>query len=346
LLHLRKKGKMKLTRYKNNPILSPNPANPWENLVTTNPTAWYDADSGEVKLIYRAAGDDDKHYVHLGLATSKNGYDFVRNSDKPIVSPMRDVNVGCIEDPRVVKMDGLYYITFAFRYFAPGKYWIARDKRKYNPPVLDSNFPRLLRENLSGTGLLLSPDLKQFTYAGMLTNPAFDDRDVIMFPEKINGKYVTLHRPMEWCGKGFGTDFPAMWIAFSDDLLGWKDIKLLAKGKYDWEKKIGGSTPPIKTKKGWLVLYHAVGEDNFYRLGAMLLDLKDPMKILHRSPDWLLQPEEPYETKGLYNGVVFPCGNVVIDNKLFVYYGGADKYVGLATCNLDELLDYLCSCST
>jgi predicted GH43/DUF377 family glycosyl hydrolase len=334
---------MKLTRYKKNPILSPKTSNKWENLVTTNPTAWYE--DGEVKLVYRAAGDDDEHYIHLGLATSKNGYDFVRCSDKPMVSPMPKNHIGGIEDPRIVKMDGLYYITFAFRPFAPGKYWIPTDRRIYNAPKLGEGYPRFLRENLSATGLLISSDLKKFTYAGLLSNPAFDDRDVIMFPEKIKGKYVTLHRPMEWCGKKYGTDFPAMWIAFSDDLLGWKNLKLLAKGKHAWEKKIGGSTPPIKTKDGWLVIYHAVGDDKYYRIGAMLLDLKNPMKILHRSPNWLMQPEKPYETKGLYNGVCFPCGNVVIDGKLFVYYGGADKYVGVATCELNELLAYLQTCS-
>lgn len=335
---------MKLTRYKNNPILSPNPPNKWESLVTTNPTAWYDADNDEVKLIYRAAGNDDEHYIHLGLAVSRNGYDFVRRSNKPIVSPVHYAGIGCIEDPRIVKMDGLYYMTFAFRPFAPGKYWLEQNKRKYNPPVLAKSYPRFLRENLSGTGLLISPDLKSFTFAGMLTNPAFDDRDVIIFPEKIGGKYVTLHRPMEWCGDGYDTQCPAIWIAFSEDLLGWKDIRLLAKGKYDWEYKIGGSAPPIKTEYGWLVLYHAVGKDKFYRVGAMLLDLENPQKVLHRSSDWLLEPQEKYEKEGFYNGVVFPCGNIVMKNKLFVYYGGADKYVGLATCDFNELLDYLRSC--
>jgi len=336
---------MKLTKYKKNPILSPNSANAWENLVTTNPTAWYDSDSGEVKLVYRAAGNDEEHYIHLGLATSRNGFDFVRSSNTPLISPRPENHIGGIEDPRIIKIDDLYYLTFAFRPFAPGKYWIPNDKRKYNAPSLSAGYPRFLRENLSGTGLFVSPDLKNFTYAGLLTNPAFDDRDVIIFPEKIKGKYVTLHRPMEWCGGKYGTDYPAMWIAFSDDLLGWKNLKLLAKGKHTWEKKIGGSTPPIKTKAGWLVLYHAVGDDKFYRVGAMLLDLKNPMKILHRSPDFLLEPENAYEKEGFYNGVVFPCGNIVIDGKLFVYYGGADKYVGVATCELDELLDYLCSCS-
>jgi beta-1,2-mannobiose phosphorylase / 1,2-beta-oligomannan phosphorylase len=334
---------MKLKRYENNPILAPNPANEWENLVTTNPAAWYDLQDKEVKLIYRAAGDDSHHNIHIGLAVSKNGYNFTRQGNTPIFSPVKDANLGSIEDPRIIKIDDLFYITFAYRPFAPGKYWITPDEREYNAPVFGSGFPRIIRENLSGTGLLISPDLKQFTYVGNLTNPAYDDRDVILFPEKIGGKYVTLHRPMEWTGKQYGTEYPAMWIAFSDDLLEWKELKLLAKGKYDWESKIGGSTPPIKTERGWLVLYHAVGEDSYYRLGAMLLDLEDPLKVLHRTKDWLLEPEETYETEGLYNGVVFPCGNVVIDNTLFVYYGGADKYVCLATCPLDELLDYLCS---
>jgi predicted GH43/DUF377 family glycosyl hydrolase len=92
------------------------------------------------------------------------------------------------------------------------------------------------------------------------------------------------------------------------------------------------------------MIYHGVGDDKYYRVGAMLLDLNDPSKILHRTKDWLLEPEEPYEIEGFYNGVVFPCGNVIIDNTLFLYYGGADKYVCLATCGFDELLDYLHSC--
>lgn len=335
---------MKLKRYEKNPILAPHPANNWESLVTTNPAAWYDSKRKEVMLLYRAAGNDPQHYVHLGLAVSQNGYDFVRQMKTPVFSPVPEAYLGCIEDPRIVKIGDFFHVTFAFRPFAPGRYWEKPEQRTYNPPSLGAEFPKFLRENMSGTGLLLSADLRQFTYAGILTNPAFDDRDVIIFPEKINGQYVTLHRPMGWTGKEYGTDYPAIWIAFSDDLLGWKNLTLLAKGKYGWERKIGGSSPPLKTERGWLVLYHAVGDDNFYRLGAMLLDLKNPQKILHRTQDCLLEPRMPYETEGLYNGVVFPCGNVIIDDTLFVYYGGADKYVCLATCVLDELLEYLCLC--
>jgi predicted GH43/DUF377 family glycosyl hydrolase len=118
----------------------------------------------------------------------------------------------------------------------------------------------------------------------------------------------------------------------------------LASAKYDWETKLGGNTPPIRTDEGWLTLYHAVGPDARYRLGAMLLDTHDPTIVRHRTPDWLLQPELDYEIEGPYRGCVFPCGKVVIDGTLFVYYGAADKYVALATCPIASLIDYMLTC--
>jgi predicted GH43/DUF377 family glycosyl hydrolase len=132
----------------------------------------------------------------------------------------------------------------------------------------------------------------------------------------------------------------------ADDLLGFRGpSRLLIKNKYPWEAaKLGINTPPIRTPHGWLTLYHAVGPDKFYRIGALLLDLDDPSVVLHRTPDWLMQPEEPYEIEGFYRGVCFPCGAVVIDGTLFVYYGCADKYCALATCNFEELLAHLLTC--
>ncbi len=334
---------MKLQRYEGNPILSPNPDNEWESMVTTNPAAWYDENRKEVNLLYRAAGPDPEHRIHLGLAVSKDGYHFERASDQPVFSPSTDgFDAGCVEDPRVVKMGEYYYMTYACRPFPPGQYWLLKDKRHI--PECPSDFPKTLRENLTSTGLALTKDFKNFIRAGRLTNPMVDDRDVILFPEKVSGKYVMIHRPLTWVGEQYGTDYPAIWISTGDDLLNFQDSQLLAKARYDWERKIGANTPPIKTEYGWLILYHAVGPDNHYRLGAMLLDLEDPTKLLHRTPDWLIQPEENYELEGYYNGVIFPCGKVVIEGTLFVYYGGADKYVGLATCSLQELLDHLLSC--
>jgi len=203
----------------------------------------------------------------------------------------------------------------------------------------------VISANATSTGLLLTKDFKTYIRTGRITDPLLDDRDVILFPEKIDGKYIMMHRPLEWVGDEYGTKSPAIWISAADDLLGFRKSKLLATAKYGWEcGKIGINTPPVKTKHGWLTIYHAVGSDKHYRLGALLLDLKDPSKILHRTTDWIMQPEEDYEINGYYRGCVFPCGKVVIDGTLFVYYGAADKYVALATCRLDELLDYLLSC--
>ena len=337
---------MKLQRYAGNPILSPLPEHPWESEVATNPGAWYDSESKQVFMLYRTAGADDLHKIHFSLATSRDGYHFERVSDQPVFSPSADgFDAGCVEDPRIVKMGDWYYVTYASRPFPPGKYWLPKDQRSYLPPRCPPDFPWILRTNETSTGLALTKDFHTWIRAGRMTNPLVDDRDVMIFPEKVAGRYRMLHRPMNWIGPQFGTEYPAMWISSSDDLLAWDDSKLLAKAEFEWEnQKIGGNTPPIKTEYGWLTLYHAVGKDRHYRLGAMLLDADDPSIVRYRTRDWILQPEEYYELEGYYPGVCFPCGKVIIGDTLFVYYGGADKYVGLATCPLAELLNDLSTC--
>jgi len=335
---------VKLKRFEGNPILSPNPANEWESLVTTNPGAWYDSAQKKVVMLYRAAGKDPGHVIRLGLAESTDGYHFTRAGREPVFGPSADgFDAGCVEDARIVKYGEYYYVTYASRPFPPGQYWTPKNA-VVEPPPRPPEFPQAIRNNTTATGLAITRDFKAWVRAGRLTSPLVDDRDVILFPEKIGGKFAMLHRPMNWVGPKYGTDDPAMWISFGDDLLAWGDSRLLARAKYPWEGKIGGNTPPIRTPYGWFTIYHAVGPDWKYRLGAFLLDLDDPSRVLHRTPDWLLQPEEPYELVGHYPGVVFPCGSVVIDGTLFVYYGGADVYVGLATVRFDELLDHLRRC--
>jgi predicted GH43/DUF377 family glycosyl hydrolase len=171
-----------------------------------------------------------------------------------------------------------------------------------------------------------------------MTRPTVDDRDVILFPEKIAGQYVMLHRPDRWREPSHATNAPGIRIAFSDDPLWWEESALLATPQQPWESlKIGGNAPPIRTERGWLVLYHGVDEDIVYRVGALLLDLDDPTRVLARTRDPILEPETEYERKGVVDNVVFPCGNVVIAGRLFVYYGAADRCVGVAACRLDEL---------
>jgi len=337
---------MKLQRYAHNPILQPNPVNAWEALVTTNPGAWYDERTGQVILIYRAAGVDPAHRISLGVATSTNGYDFVRVADEPFLTTSAEGHwdAGSVEDARVVKFGDWYFITYAAVPVLPGQYWLNSGGR-WQIADQTPDFPIGLRNNWTRTGLLLTKDFQQVYRAGYLSDPTVDDRDVIIFPERVNGKFVTLHRPMQWCGTGYPCEQPAIWIAFSDDLLEQKRLQLLAQVEYGWEAgKIGGAAPPIKTDDGWLMLYHAVGSDNRYRVGALLLDLNAPTHVLARTPEPIYEPSAWYEMEGIYKGITFPCGNVVIGGTLFVYYGGADQYCGVATCALADLLAHLDDC--
>jgi predicted GH43/DUF377 family glycosyl hydrolase len=105
---------------------------------------------------------------------------------------------------------------------------------------------------------------------------------------------------------------------------------------------MGGSTPPLETEAGWLTIYHGVSEtDGCYRVGIMLLDLNDPTKILARTKDFVMEPEFPYETEGYYNGCVFPTGNVIVGDTLYLYYGGADRFVNVATASVAAILEHL-----
>lgn len=337
---------MKLKKFEGNPILSPSDANDWESLVTCNPGVIYD--DGTFYMLYRAAGNDAEHVIRLGLATSKDGFHFERASNQPVFGPSEDgPDSGCVEDPRIVKFGKEFYITYAYRPYAPGQYWkFGHDEILL--PECGEDAPLALRKSLGNTGLAMTTDFREFRRLGRLTSPVLDDRDVILFPEKIQGKYVMLHRPKEYIGEKYGVKYPSIWMKFSDDLLCWEDKEshpLLTGRDNSWEEKIGGSTPPLKTDKGWLMLYHGVesGGLGFYRVGAMLLDSNVPTRIIGKTPSPILEPETEFETKGYYNGCVFPTGNVIVGNTLFVYYGAADKYVCAATCQIDELVDYLLS---
>lgn len=334
---------MKLKKHPNNPVLKPNPANDWENLVVCNPGAWYE--DGKFYLLYRAAGNDKEHIIRMGLAISEDGINFERQSDKPVFEPSIDgPDMGGVEDPRIVKFDDDFYITYAYRPYAPGQYWkFAHDVICL--PETSKNTPSVYKNNIANSGLAMTKDFKTWRRLGRMTQSNLDDRDVILFPEKINDKFVMLHRPKEWIGSEYGCTFASIWITYSEDMMVWNNPSklLLAGRKGTWEEKVGGSTPPLKTDEGWLVLYHGVenGGRGYYRVGALLLDLEDPTKILGKTDNWIMEPEYDYETEGFYKGCVFPTGNVIVKDTLYVYYGGADKYVGLATCNINEFIDFI-----
>lgn len=326
---------LKLTKYNGNPILRPQ-GDGWEGLCVLNPAVVYDNELNKFCMLYRAAGNDKQHYIYLGLATSDDGFNFVRKYDHPVLSPSLDgADGGCVEDPRLVKMGDYYYLTYASRTFAPGQYW--REDKEYFGFQPQCG-PKFLIYNNSVTHLAVSKDLSNWKKLGRITDSRWDDRDAYIFPDTVGGKYVRLSRPMEWCGEGYVNPKPAIWISYSDDLMEWEQPQLLMQGEQWWEdKKIGGSTPPIMCKYGWLVLYHGVAtKDDAYRVGAVILDKDDPSKIIARTKDFVMEPEYDYETQGYYNGCVFPTGICVKDGTMFVYYGSADKFVCVATANFDE----------
>lgn len=189
---------MKLKKYEKNPIIAPNPANAWENLVTCNPGVIYD--DGRFYMLYRAAGDDKEHVIRLGLAVSENGFDFRRVGDSPVFGPSADgPDGGCVEDPRIVKFDNEFYITYAYRAHAPGQYWtFAHDVVRL--PRCGAYAPAAMAQNLGNTGLAVTSDFRNFRRLGRLTSPVLDDRDVILFPEKIGGKFAMMHRPKQFVG--------------------------------------------------------------------------------------------------------------------------------------------------
>jgi len=161
--------------------------------------------------------------------------------------------------------------------------------------------------------------------------PGPDNKDAAIFPDKIAGRYAMLHRIP-----------PAIWLAYSDDLLHWGDYqKILDPRPGNWDGlKIGAGGPPLKTDRGWLCIYHGVSPDRVYRLGVVLLDLNDPAKVINWPAAPILQPKEPWELAGDVPNVVFTCGTATRGDDYLVYYGGADKVIAVATANQADLLDY------
>ncbi len=301
---------MELERYKANPVLCPTD-NWWENEAVFNcAAALLD---GKVHILYRAVGDDG--ISRFGHAVSDNGLDISLRHSLPIYESLGDEleRLG-VEDPRVTEIEGTFYITYTGASVYPCC--------AAQPGTAISNIPWRCR-----VGLLATKDFMTYKKMGCIL-PDMDNKDVVLFPEKVNGKYVMLHRT-----------FPDIWIAYSDDLVHWYDHKIIMRvqpGGWDCNR-IGAGAPPIKTEHGWLNFYHGVDHGRNYRLGVLMLDLDDPSKVIGRSVDPILSPEEPWERLGWIPNVVFTCGAVEKDGQYYVYYGGADKVIAVATMDKNDL---------
>lgn len=249
-----------------------------------------------------------KFVSHLRFFHSKNGE--VIDSEGTALWPESPYEEYGIEDPRISYIDERYYIT----YVAVSRHGAA-------------------------TALASTKDFVTFERHGIIFCP--ENKDVVLFPEKFEGHYLALHRPntfQRFCK-------PEMWIASSPDLLHWGNHHPLIRGKYQWEgDRIGAGTPPLKTDKGWLVMYHGScpskqeGEVGTYSAGILLLDLNNPRKILKRSEFPIMVPENDFEKNGYVPNVVFPTAIVPKGDTLLVYYGAADTSVGVTKFSLAELL--------
>ncbi len=329
--------KLSLKRFESNPIISPNPENPWESKATFNTAALYE--DGNIHLLYRAIGDGDRSV--LGYASSDDGFRITQKLKEPAYLPKEDFEGGEVatparasnysslyisggggwggaEDPRLTKIGDKIYLTYV----------------AYN----GWNHPRLALTSISARDFL--NHRWNWKKAVLISPPNVVDKNGCLLSEKINGKYVIFHRV-----------YPNILIDFVRDLNFDGKTKWL-KGQFKitprknhWDsKKIGVGAPPIKTSKGWLLIYHGVGEkDGHYKIGAMLLDVKNPAKVIARAKMPILEPEEDYERNGWKSGVVYPCGAVILKKRLLVYYGSADTYVSAASANLDKFLAELSS---
>ncbi|MBI2630744.1 hypothetical protein HYW73_00815 [Candidatus Nomurabacteria bacterium] len=305
-------------RYLKNPIITPNKNNPWEAQATFNPAALRIKKT--THILYRALSNDNTSSV--GYASSEDGISISERETLPAYIPKEDFelkkiaggNSGC-EDPRLTKIGKNIYMCYtAFDGIGPPRVAITS--------ITEKNF---LNKNW------------QWEKPIIITPPGVDDKDACIFPEKTNGKYFILHRVGdEICGDYIKT------LNFKKETVN-KCVRIIGPRINTWDSlKVGISAPPLKTKYGWLLLYHGISKShNTYRIGAVLLDPKDPAIVLARTQDPIFEPEEQYEKVGVINNVVFPCGMADKDGLLYIYYGGADTVVGVATIELNILLKAL-----
>lgn len=296
-------------RYKGNPILGP-------DSLPYSIQGIYNSGAAKYKdryiMLLRVESIDITNYFFV--AESRDGYDFkVRKEPIELIGAdeeYRKYTNQMIYDPRITKIGNTYYITFACH-----SSWSVR------------------------IGMIKTEDFEKFHWVDFLSE--VDNRNCALFPEKIGGLYARLDRPI------LPNDHGDIWISYSPDLIFWGKSKCIMKhgehGGWNWIK-IGPGAPPIRTDKGWLEIWHGVHQmckaQYVYHLGAMLLDLKDPSKVLACTKAPILSPVMDYERIGISYGVTFTSGAILEDNgEVKIYYGGGDTYQCVGTSTVDELID-------
>lgn len=309
---------LKCEKFSYNPIITPIIDHAWESKAVYNP-ACIEIEK-KVYIVYRTMSKDNLSFI--GLAVSIDGLhiderlpDMIYPLRSEYELPRKKGMMAGIEDPRLTRIHNMIYMLYT---------------------AYDGTMPRLAMTSIS-VEHFLQQKWGTWAYPKIISQPNVADKDGILFPEKINGKYIFIHR-IE----------PDIIIAETNNLnfddgeyLG--SIGKITPQKGTWDAvKIGVNNPPLKTKDGWIVFYHGISEiDQHYRLGALLLDLQDVTKVLGRIPYPILEPEHYFEREGIVNNVIFPCGQIVKGDTIILYYGGADKVVCGASIHISALLNYL-----
>ncbi len=299
-------------RYEGNPILTKADV-PYK--VETVHNAGVVRHEGRYVMLFRSHLDTGRSI--LGKAVSEDGFRFTVEAE-PFMVPAKEgvfaeYEAFGVEDPRIHPLEGAYYITYS-----------------------------AYSEHGVRIGLAKTTDFETLERVAFITQA--DYRNTVLFPEKIGGRYVKLDRPHSEISPW------SMWIAYSPDLRHWGDSRVILKPvTYHWDQmKIGPGAPPIKTKKGWLTIYHGVYptmDGSVYRLGVCLHQLDDPAVILGVSDRWILSPEDPWELVGYVHNVVFSCAAVPEeDGTVKLYWGAADTVMCAGTAVIDELVDLCLRC--
>ena len=289
------------------PVLVPNPANAWEAVNVFNPAVI--VHNGLFHMYYRAQGYD--YVSRIGYAVSSDGLNWNRLRE-PVLSPSSDMDARGVEDPRVTELGGRFYMAYT-----------AFDR--------SSPFPNVGVPPQGITPMYaVSDNLITWEKLGPVVQHE-DNKDHALFPAKVGGRFVTFHRRP-----------PSVWLAFSDDMYLWEDhAELLSPRPGLWDgKRVGAGGPPILTDEGWLMLYHGYNDDHVYCMGVALLDKDDPTKVLKRPEASVLEPQTAWELRGDVPNVVFGTANPVVNGVIYLYYGGADRVVGLARAHLEALLTW------
>lgn len=248
---------------------------------------------------------------HLRLMASTDGIHFAEPAGSKPLMGTGELETYGIEDCRVAQMGGTYYLTYT-----------------------------QVSSNGVGVGLRTTRDWQSFSHAGMILPP--HNKDCALFEEPINGKYYALHRPSS---PELGGNY--IWLAESPDLIHWGRHRCLAhsrEGRWD-SARVGAGAAPIRTAEGWLEIYHGATKENRYCLGALLLDLKEPWRVLARSVAPIMEPQASYEREGFFGEVIFTNGHLVDGDQLTIYYGAADSVICAARFSIQSILASLAPAS-